>query len=109
MLFGERVRELRKAKRLTLRQLAPLVGVGFTYLSRVETGKQTYGEYPSEALIRRLAVALDGDEEELLLLAEKIPERIRRRFFEQPEAFRELAQVDDATLNRVLAMIRNEK
>ena len=109
MVFGERVRELRKAKGLTLRQLAPQVGVGFAYLSRVETGKQTYGDYPSEALIRRLAVALDADEEDLLLLAEKIPERIRRRFFEQPEAFRELAQADNATLDQVLAMIRNQK
>ena len=41
MSFGERLRELRKAKGLTLRDMAAKVGVGFTYLSRVETGRMT--------------------------------------------------------------------
>ncbi len=36
-------------------------------------GKQTSSEYPSVALIWRLAVALDSDEEELVLMAQKIP------------------------------------
>ena len=64
MSFGNRVRQLRKAKGLTLRGLASLVGVGFTYLSRVETGNLTCGEYPSEALIHRLAETLDAGEDE---------------------------------------------
>ncbi len=37
--FGQRIRELRKSKDYSLRKLAPLVGVGFTYLSKVERGK----------------------------------------------------------------------
>ena len=37
--FGDRIRELRKAKGYSLRQLAPLVGVGFSYLSKVERGR----------------------------------------------------------------------
>src|SRR5262249_49697047 len=51
MTFGERLRQLRTEKGLTLRQMALKVGVGFTYLSRVETGRMTYGDYPSEELI----------------------------------------------------------
>ena len=102
MTFGERVRQLRNSKGLSLRQLAPKVGVGFTYLSRVETGKMTYGDYPSDALIHRLAEELDGDEDELLLLAERIPEKIRRRVLQRPDAFRALANCDDRTLNRFL-------
>ena len=43
-----------------------------TYLSRVETGNMTCGEYPSEALIHRLADALDADEDELLLMTKKL-------------------------------------
>ncbi len=39
MTFGERVRELRLAKSLTLRDLAPKVGVGFTYISKIENGR----------------------------------------------------------------------
>ena len=57
MTFGERVRELRKTRGLMLRELGSQIGVGFTYLSRVENGRLNYGDYPSEALIRRLAFA----------------------------------------------------
>ncbi len=102
MTFGERVRALRRAKGLTLRRLAAEVGVGFTYLSRVETGRMTYGDYPSEGLIRKLAEALDADENQLLVLAEKIPEKIRRRVLQRPEAFSRLADLDDRRLDEVL-------
>ena len=105
MTFGERVRQLRNAKGLSLRQLAPKVGVGFTYLSRVETGKMTYGDFPSDALIHRLAEELDGDEDELLLLAERIPMPIKKRVFQRPDAFSAFAACDDKTLNRLLKQI----
>ena len=87
---------------MTLRVLAAQVGVGFTYLSRVETGRMTYGEYPSESLIHKLAEALDADENELLVLAEKIPEKIKRRVLQRPEAFSRLADLDDGKLDEVL-------
>jgi transcriptional regulator with XRE-family HTH domain len=58
---------------LALRDLAAKVGVGFTYLSRVENERLNLGDHPSEALIHRLAHALDADEEELLILAKRIP------------------------------------
>ena len=77
--FGQKIRELRQAKGWTLRQLAPKVGVGFTYLSKVETGRLDFGDYPSEALIHRLADALETDEQELLILADKVPQQIRKR------------------------------
>ena len=105
MKFGQRIRELRKEKVLGQRALGKLVGVSFTYISKVENGKLDFGDYPSEDLIRRLAAALDADEEELLLLAEKIPEPIRRRFFERPDAFRLIARLDDKRLDRVLAFL----
>jgi transcriptional regulator with XRE-family HTH domain len=105
MRFGNRVRELRKAKGLSLRGLAGKVGVGFTYLSRVENEKLEYGDYPSDQLICKLAKALDGDADELLILAKKIPERIKRRVLERPDAFRKLADLDDKALDRVLKQI----
>ena len=105
MSFGIRVRQLRKAKRLTLRGLASQVGVGFTYLSRVETGNMTCGEYPSEALIHRLAEVLDGEETELLLLAEKIPEPVRARVLQRPDAFLAFADCDDKTLDKLMTEI----
>src|ERR1043166_1159758 len=91
MSFGERVRTLRKAKGLTLREVAAEVGINFTYLSKIENGKLDFSDYPSEKLIRKLAKALGGDTDELLLLAEKVPDRIRKRVLERPDAFTKLA------------------
>jgi transcriptional regulator with XRE-family HTH domain len=105
MRFGERIRQLRTVSGFSQRALGERVGVSFTYISKVENGKLDFGDYPSEDLIRRLAAALDADEEELLLLAEKIPEPIRRRFFERPDAFRLLARLDDKRLDRLLAFL----
>ncbi len=48
-------------------------------------GKQgtiTYGDSPSDALIHRLA---EADEEKLIVLAEQVPKRIRKRIQERPE------------------------
>ena len=106
MGFGNRLRAMRTAKGLSQRALGERVGVSFTYISKVENGKLDFGNYPSEDLIHRLAAALDADEEELLLLAEKIPEPIRRRFFERPDAFRLIARLDDQRLGRVLAFLQ---
>ena len=108
MGFGNRLRAMRTAKGLSQRALGERVGVSFTYISKVENGKLDFGDYPSEDLNCRLAAALDTDEEELLLLAEKIPEAIRRRFFERPDAFRLIARLDDRRLDRVLAYINGK-
>jgi transcriptional regulator with XRE-family HTH domain len=98
--FGDRIRELRKAKGYSLRQLAPLVGVGFSYLSKVENDKLDFEGTASESLIHRLADVLDADEEELLLLAHHVPKRIADRILEQPEVFRTLASLDAEELER---------
>ena len=103
--FGQRVRQLRLAKGLSLRELAPKVGVGFTYLSKVENGRLDFGDYPSEALIHKLAEALEADEDELLLLAEKVPDKIRRRVVQRPDAFRKLASLNDRALDKVMKQL----
>ena len=103
--FGKRVRELRHAKEWTLRDLAEKVGVGFTYLSRVENERMNFGDYPSDALIHRLADALEADEEELLILAKRVPAPVKKRFLQRPDAFRAFAACDDATLDKLMVQI----
>lgn len=103
MKFGQRVRELRHEKGWSLRDLATKVAVGFTYLSRVENERLNFGDYPSDALIHRLAEALDADEEELLVLAERIPQRIKERVLQRPDVFGVLAECDDKTLDKLLS------
>jgi transcriptional regulator with XRE-family HTH domain len=87
MRFGERVRDLRTSKGLSQRALGSKVGVSFTHISKVENKKLDFGDYPSE----------------LLLLADKIPEQIRRRAFERPDVFRRIAALDDRALDRLIA------
>lgn len=105
MTFGNRVRDLRRQKGWTLRDLAEKVGVGFTYLSRVENERLNYGDYPSDALIHRLADALGAEEEELLILAQRVPAPVKERVLQRPDAFCAFATCDDATLDRLMAQI----
>jgi transcriptional regulator with XRE-family HTH domain len=109
MTFGERLRELRKAKNLSQRALADKVGINFTYLSKVESEKLDFAQYPSEELIRKLAKALDADVDELILLAKKIPPDIRERVIERPDAFRKIASLDDEALDAVLKDIERKE
>lgn len=101
--FGQRVRELRKSQGHTLRSLAPLVGVGFTYLSKVESGKLGFSESPSADLIIRIAKTLDADADELMLMAGRIPDSIAERILEQPDAFLALAKCSNRQLLRLVS------
>ncbi len=105
MTFGTRIRELRQAKNLTLRDLAKKVKVTFTYLSKIENQKLSFGEFPSDDLIVKLAHALDGDADELLLLAEKIPDAIRKCVLQRPDLFRKMATLDDRRLDQVMKFL----
>jgi len=83
MEFGRRLRELRKHKKISQRDLATQVAVDFTYLSKIEGGRLAP---PSEDVIRRLAQALDADENELINLAGKVPKDLKAVLEESPQA-----------------------
>ncbi|HIE01306.1 MAG TPA: XRE family transcriptional regulator, partial [Thiotrichaceae bacterium] len=71
MTLGERIRQLRKRRKLTQRQLAEMVHIDFTYLSKIENDRLDYT--PSIKTLQQLAKALNVDELELLELAQKVP------------------------------------
>jgi Uncharacterized protein conserved in bacteria len=75
-MLGERLRQLRKKKKLTLRGLAEKAGVDFTYLSKIENGKAGYS--PAAETIRILATILEVEPLELLRLADKVPPELQR-------------------------------
>ncbi len=108
MTFGERIRELRKCKNLSQRDLATEVKVNFTYISKIENEKLDFGDYPSEELILKLAKVLEADSDELLILAKKVPESVRRRVIQRPDVFRKLADLDDDALDKILEDIEEE-
>jgi transcriptional regulator with XRE-family HTH domain len=87
--FGKRLRQARKERGLTLRQLAQEAGVNFTYLSKVENERVPYT--PAAETIRELARILKVDSLDFLELANKLPKELEplnasvhaRRFFER--------------------------
>jgi len=68
--FGVRIRELRKEIGISQREVADKVGIDFTYLSKIESGDMNP---PSQEVIRRLALVLGVDSDELITLAGKVP------------------------------------
>jgi transcriptional regulator with XRE-family HTH domain len=105
MRFGERVKELRLQRKLTQQKVAEKIGVTVGYISKVEKERLQFGDYPSEKFIHKLADALQCDEDELLLLTDRVPPAIQMRVLERPEAFRRIAELDDRTLDRLLDQI----
>ena len=73
--LGARLRDLRKAKNLTQRQLAQELGVDFSYLSKIENDRLEHA--PSLKVLEQLATILEVDELELLELADKMPPVLR--------------------------------
>src|SRR5947207_804193 len=93
MRFGQRIRELRMDKGLSQRALGKLVGVSFTYISKVENHQLDFGEYPSEALIRKAAKALQkGDDPNLCLSIEKLDDVAFHESPSSPSVARECLQ-----------------
>jgi len=100
-LFGQRVRELRKARKLTQGQLADLVDIEQKHISLIELGKS----YPSLDRLQLLAEALQvslpslfefshlsGENERIqgiLEMLQKLGEADQRRIYKIVKAFLE--------------------
>jgi transcriptional regulator with XRE-family HTH domain len=91
--FGQRIRRLRKQRRLDQRTLAERVqarldpearrGFSFTYLSKIENDKVVPA---SSAVVINLARELGDDADELLALAGKSPPDLEETLQESPAA-----------------------
>lgn len=102
MNFGEHVKSLRKNCHLTQAELAQRLDVSMSYISKVERGRLHFGDYPSEKFIHKLAEELKADEDELLILADKVPVCIRQRIRERPEVFQVIAKLNDKQIDKLM-------
>jgi transcriptional regulator with XRE-family HTH domain len=95
--FGQLIREARKDKGFSQRELAKLIGLDFTYLSKLENDRADYP--PKEDVIRSLAQHLDLNEEELIFSAGRIPQRdedfIKQNYKGMPALFRRMQENPD--------------
>jgi HTH-type transcriptional regulator, competence development regulator len=96
MDFGQHIRELRRERNLSQRDLATKVGIDFTYLSKIEVGRM---EPPSEPVIRRMAQELGADEDELINLAGKVPKELKAVLDDNPEAVELLRVLSEQRLS----------
>src|SRR5258708_6485476 len=71
MTLGQYLKELRRQRHLTQRQLAEQIGVDFSYLSKIENDRLEHT--PSLKTLQDLAKALEVDVLELMELADKVP------------------------------------
>lgn len=108
MQFGARVKLLGEQLQWTQKKLAERLDVSVSYISKVENERLHFGDYPSETFIHKLADELQVDEDELLLLADKVPEGIRERTKQRPNAFRQFEELDDRTMDAVLVSMNRQ-
>ena len=106
---GQRIREIRKQRNLTQRQLADRVGINFTYLSRVENDRLDDEQTPREETLQKIASALKTDADELLLLARRIPGTIRDRILDKPGIFRRILKLSDSDLEDILEQLECDR
>ncbi|AFY83990.1 helix-turn-helix domain-containing protein [Oscillatoria acuminata] len=88
--FGKLIRQARKDKDYTQRELAKLIGVDYTYLSKLENDHAGYP--PSEEVIGALALHLDltQREDDLRRLAGRITPEDARVFEELIKKYQEM-------------------
>lgn len=92
--FGTLIRQARKAKGLSQTQLASLLKVDFTYLSKLENDRAKYA--PKEEVIRELALHLELNQEELIYLSGRIPQQeedvLKQNYKAMPSLFRRMRE-----------------
>lgn len=108
MEFGGFIRARRIEKKVSLRKLAELVGINFTYLSKIESGDLPP---PAEDKIRLLAQHLELDADELFSLAQKIPGDLSHLALRPkiPLLLRATETLDETQVQKLIAMAKNLK
>ena len=96
--FGTVLKDLRKERRITQRELAERVGVDFTYISKIENGRLENS--PSEKTIAEIARVLGADVDKLIFQAKKVPEEIREKIAADELAVAFLRKVSDMSLEQ---------
>jgi transcriptional regulator with XRE-family HTH domain len=81
MEFGILLHDLRSKKGIGIKQLAPALGVTYTYLSKLEHNQVR----PSRELVERVAQFFGYDQNRLLLAADKVPPDIMEILRRHPD------------------------
>lgn len=81
--FGQRVRRVREAKKLGLRETAAKLGISPAYLSRIERDDEKTP--PAEEVIRTIAMVCEDSFDELMHLAGRMPADVKEYVNRDPD------------------------
>lgn len=107
--FAKTIQNKRKEKEYTLEELAGKLGVGKSYLSKLENDRVPA---PSKDLIKKIAEVLFLDHEQLSILAGRITESMVQSLdLKQVELFRAMKdkKISDADYNKIRKIIDDNK
>ncbi len=103
--FGEFVRNRRLAKEIGLREMAKLIGVSPTYMSKVERDEFAP---PAEDKVRLIAQVLGCDADELLARADKVSSDLTDIIKRSPVEFATLLRTANGlTADEIQRLARN--
>ena len=81
MSFGEVLKDLRTKKGLSIKKLAPEVGLNYTYISKLENSKVN----PSPKVVKKISRYFHYNSDELLVTAGKIPKDVEEILKNNPK------------------------
>ena len=93
--FGQLLKELRRAKSISQRDLANQVGVDFTYISKIENDRLPP---PSAQTIEKICDVLEVPQEILLSYSGKVSDEIKAMITSSPEVVQFLKEVKELNL-----------
>jgi transcriptional regulator with XRE-family HTH domain len=79
--FGRLLRNLRRESGVSIKRLAPELGVTYSYVSKLENG----ATLPSQEVVHKAAKYFSFDVDSLLLAAGKVPQDVLKILQENPE------------------------
>jgi len=112
MSFGALVRRERVAKEIGLREMAKMIGVSPTYLSKIERGDF---DPPAEEKVKKIAEIIGYDSDELLAMAGRVASDLTKIIRKHPREMADFLRAakgltaDDLTRLARQAQKANEK
>ena len=103
--FGQTIRTLRQERKLGLRQLARIINVSPTFLSRLEHNEASP---PGEPKIIALATALGQDKDILLALAGKVSTDLQEAIRARPQLMADLIRAARDMPEKELSAVLNQ-
>ena len=95
--FGQTLKEIRRSKGVTQRELAIAVSVDFSYISKVENDRMPP---PAADTIVKICKKLGVPSDELLAMTGKMPTPIKEAISENPAAQQFLREAQTMTLTK---------